>query len=121
MQSWSSGRVTLVGDAAWCASPASGAGAELALVGAYRLAAELAAAHGDHRTAFPRYHDSHRTLVRNKQQIGPNIRLMVPKTAGGRRVRNTLARLPLMQALNAVERLTQATNAQTLPPYAPAA
>ncbi|MFD8216254.1 FAD-dependent monooxygenase [Streptomyces sp. NPDC059697] len=36
--SWSSGRAVLVGDAAWCASPASGAGAELALVGAYRLA-----------------------------------------------------------------------------------
>jgi 2-polyprenyl-6-methoxyphenol hydroxylase-like FAD-dependent oxidoreductase len=38
MDSWFSGRVALVGDAAWCASPASGAGAELALTGAYRLA-----------------------------------------------------------------------------------
>lgn len=120
MNSWFSGRVVLVGDAAWCASPASGAGAELALVGAYRLAGELAAAGGNHRVAFPRYQDSHRNLVRIKQQIGPNVRLMVPKTAAGRRVRNTLARLPLMRAIGAVERLAQGRRVRTLPEYIPA-
>ena len=41
MQSWSSGRVTLVGDAGYCASPLSGMGTSLALVGAYILAGEL--------------------------------------------------------------------------------
>ena len=92
MASWSTGRVALVGDAAWCASPASGAGAELALVGAYRLAGELASAGGDHRVAFARYQDSHRELVTRKQQIGPNVRLMVPKTHGGRWIRDGLAR-----------------------------
>jgi 2-polyprenyl-6-methoxyphenol hydroxylase-like FAD-dependent oxidoreductase len=35
MDSWSSGRVTLVGDAGYCASPLSGMGTSLALVGAY--------------------------------------------------------------------------------------
>jgi 2-polyprenyl-6-methoxyphenol hydroxylase-like FAD-dependent oxidoreductase len=54
MDSWSAGRVALVGDAAWCASSASGVGAELALLGAYRLAGELAAAGGEHRSAFRR-------------------------------------------------------------------
>jgi 2-polyprenyl-6-methoxyphenol hydroxylase-like FAD-dependent oxidoreductase len=120
MDSWTAGRVALVGDAAWCASPASGAGAELALVGAYRLAGELAAAAGDHRLAFPRYQDSLRDLVRKKQQIAPNVRLMVPKTAGGRRVRNTLARLPLMQVIGAVQRLAPAKGAGALPEYTPA-
>ncbi|MFI6324718.1 FAD-dependent monooxygenase [Nonomuraea sp. NPDC050556] len=91
MDSWSTGRVALVGDAAWCASPASGAGAELALVGAYRLAEE--AAGGDHQVAFARYHDSHRELVDRKQRIGVNVRLMVPRTAIGQAVRNTFARL----------------------------
>jgi 2-polyprenyl-6-methoxyphenol hydroxylase-like FAD-dependent oxidoreductase len=121
MDSWSRGRVALVGDAAWCASPASGAGAELALVGAYRLAGELAVAGGDHRTAFARYDTVHRRLVDKKQQIGPNIRLMVPRTAGGRRVRDAVARLPLMNAVGAVERLTRAKGPRPLPDYSAAA
>ena len=41
MDSWSTGRVTLVGDAGYCASPLSGMGTSLALVGAYVLAGEL--------------------------------------------------------------------------------
>jgi 2-polyprenyl-6-methoxyphenol hydroxylase-like FAD-dependent oxidoreductase len=120
MDCWFSGRVALVGDAAWCASPASGAGAELALAGAYRLAGELAAAGGDHRAAFPRYQDAHRALVRTKQRIGFNLRLMVPKTAAGRRVRNILARLPLMRVIAAVQRLAPAGRRPTLPDYIPA-
>ena len=41
MPSWTSGRVALVGDAGYCASPLSGMGTSLALVGAYLLAGEL--------------------------------------------------------------------------------
>ncbi|WP_258081279.1 hypothetical protein [Nocardia nova] len=41
----------MVGDAGYCASPLSGQGADLSLVGAYVLAAELAAARDDHRAA----------------------------------------------------------------------
>ncbi|NGN64140.1 FAD-dependent oxidoreductase [Streptomyces sp. A7024] len=121
MDSWSSGRVSLVGDAAWCASPASGAGAELALVGAYRLAGELAAAGGDHRVAFARYDAALRPLVDKKQQIGPNARVMIPKTAGGRWLRDLFARLQLMKALGAVERRSRAKGLRLLPDYAPAA
>ncbi len=116
MPSWSTGRVALVGDAAWCASPASGAGAELALVGAYRLAGELAAAGGDHRIAFPRYEAAHRGLVRRKQRITTNVRLMVPRTATGARLRNAVARLPLMRTMAAMD-------SRRVPPltdYAPA-
>lgn len=117
MDSWANGRVALVGDAAWCASPASGAGAELALVGAYRLAGELAAADGDHEVAFARYDAVHRPLVERKQRIGPNVRLMVPRTEGGRCVRDTLARSPLMKVAERVERRVQARNARPLPVY----
>jgi 2-polyprenyl-6-methoxyphenol hydroxylase-like FAD-dependent oxidoreductase len=120
LDSWSSGRMALVGDAAWCASPASGAGAELALVGAYRLAGELAAAGGNHHLAFPRYQNSHQDLVRKKQQIGTNIRLMVPRTAAGKRIRDNLARLPLMRTIATMERLTRARRIHTLPEYTPA-
>ncbi|GIH10867.1 FAD-dependent oxidoreductase [Rhizocola hellebori] len=117
MDSWSTGRVALVGDAAWCASPASGAGAELAIVGAYRLAGELTAAGGDHRLAFPRYRDSHRELVAKKQQIGVNLRLMAPKTAGGKRIRDTFARLPIMRIMRALQRLAPGRPVPALPEY----
>jgi 2-polyprenyl-6-methoxyphenol hydroxylase-like FAD-dependent oxidoreductase len=39
--------------AAYCASPMSGQGSSLALIGAYLLAGELAAASGDHGAASP--------------------------------------------------------------------
>jgi 2-polyprenyl-6-methoxyphenol hydroxylase-like FAD-dependent oxidoreductase len=55
MNSWARGRVALLGDAGYCASPLSGQGTSLALVGAYLLAAELAAAGGDHAAAFAGY------------------------------------------------------------------
>jgi 2-polyprenyl-6-methoxyphenol hydroxylase-like FAD-dependent oxidoreductase len=120
MDSWFAGRVALAGDAAWCASPASGAGAELALVGAYRLAGELAAASGNHRVAFPRYEDSHRALVREKQKIGTNVRLMMPRTTAGIWVRNAFARLPVTQVMGAAQRLMPAKGLPALPEYAPA-
>ncbi|MGV0852508.1 FAD-dependent monooxygenase [Mycolicibacterium phlei] len=46
MPTWSAGRVTLVGDAGYCASPLSGMGTSLALVGSYLLAGELGPADG---------------------------------------------------------------------------
>ncbi len=52
MDRWSQGRVVLVGDAGYCASPMSGQGASLALIGAYVLAGELAAASGAYRPHF---------------------------------------------------------------------
>ncbi|WP_049570948.1 FAD-dependent monooxygenase [Nonomuraea sp. SBT364] len=55
LDSWSRGRVTLVGDAGYCPGPAVGGSTSLAVVGAYVLAGELAAAGGDPVRAFPAY------------------------------------------------------------------
>lgn len=55
MDTWSRGRVTLAGDAGYCPGPAVGGSTSLAIVGAYTLAGELAAAGGDHLRAFPAY------------------------------------------------------------------
>jgi len=118
LDSWHRGRVVLTGDAAWCASPASGAGAELALVGAYRLAGELAAAR-DHTAALAAYEAGHRPLVDRRRKIGPNIRMMVPRTALGAKVRNALVRLPLMKWLGELE--SRAEKNEPLGAYAPAA
>jgi 2-polyprenyl-6-methoxyphenol hydroxylase-like FAD-dependent oxidoreductase len=54
MTRFTSGRVALVGDAGY-ANTLGGFGTGLALVGAYILAGELAAADGDHRAAFAGY------------------------------------------------------------------
>ncbi len=60
MDSWSSGRAVLLGDAAYCASPLSGMGTGMAVVGAYVLAGELAEAAGDYAVAFERYESAMR-------------------------------------------------------------
>lgn len=117
MGSWSTGRIALVGDAAYCASPVSGAGAELSLTGAYRLAGELAVAGGDYGTAFGRYETAQRELVDRKQQIGPNLRLMAPRTRIGMRVRNTITRLPLLESLAGMERIMAPAATAPLPDY----
>ncbi len=54
LDTWSRGRVTLVGDAGYCPGPAVGGSTSLAVVGAYVLAGELAAAGGDARAGLPR-------------------------------------------------------------------
>ncbi|HEX5113998.1 MAG TPA: FAD-dependent monooxygenase, partial [Pseudonocardiaceae bacterium] len=70
MDRWSSGRVGLLGDAAFSASPMSGAGTGLALVGAYLLAGELAAAGWDPEAGFIAYERRMRPYVEANQEIG---------------------------------------------------
>jgi 2-polyprenyl-6-methoxyphenol hydroxylase-like FAD-dependent oxidoreductase len=119
MSSWSSGRVALVGDAAYCASPASGAGATLAMIGAYRLAGELSAAAGDHRVAFRRYDEGYReTIERGQSQVGTSVRLIAPKSRVGMWARNTVARLPLLESMAGMERLLRPSRTEPLPDYA---
>jgi 2-polyprenyl-6-methoxyphenol hydroxylase-like FAD-dependent oxidoreductase len=67
---WSQGRVVLVGDAAYCASPMSGQGTSIALIGAYVLAGELAAASGAHPRAFVEYENVMRPFVAANQALG---------------------------------------------------
>ncbi|GAA1883103.1 FAD-dependent monooxygenase [Streptantibioticus ferralitis] len=69
MDSWSHGRVVLLGDAGYCGSPMSGQGTSMALIGAYVLAGELKAAGGDHVAAFGAYEDELRGFVERNQSI----------------------------------------------------
>lgn len=80
MDRWSSGRVGLLGDAAFCPSPMSGAGTGLALVGAYVLAGELAAAGWDPVAGFAGYEKQLRGYVEANQEMG---RLHVDMILGG--------------------------------------
>jgi 2-polyprenyl-6-methoxyphenol hydroxylase-like FAD-dependent oxidoreductase len=70
MDRWSSGRVGLLGDAAFSSSPLSGQGTGLALVGAYLLAGELAAAGWDPDAGFAGYEGRMRSFVEANQEIG---------------------------------------------------
>jgi 2-polyprenyl-6-methoxyphenol hydroxylase-like FAD-dependent oxidoreductase len=70
MDSWTKGRVALLGDAGYCASPLSGQGTNLAIIGAYILAGELKSAEGDYFLAFKRYNELMRPFVEVSQDLG---------------------------------------------------
>ncbi|WP_275291292.1 FAD-dependent monooxygenase [Amycolatopsis sp. La24] len=92
LDSWSRGRVVLLGDAAWCAGP-GGSGTGLAMMGAQVLAGELAAAGGDHVTAFARYEQRLRKPARVGQRNGAGSGdFLVPATEEKLRKRNRMYR-----------------------------
>lgn len=67
MQSWSRGRIALLGDAAASPSLLAGQGSALAMVEAYILAAELHRTQGNHSQAFSAYQRQLQPMVRDKQ------------------------------------------------------
>ncbi|GAA4854436.1 FAD-dependent monooxygenase [Pseudonocardia benzenivorans] len=94
---WSSGRIVLLGDSAW-GNTLGGFGTGLAVVGAYVLAGELAAAGGDHRVAFAEYEAVMRRYakVAKKGNAGP---FLAPRTRAGGWLRNAIFRFRPMLAL----------------------
>jgi 2-polyprenyl-6-methoxyphenol hydroxylase-like FAD-dependent oxidoreductase len=83
MDTWAKGRVTLVGDAGYCASPLSGMGTSLALVGAYLLAGELGPADltEDHvATALARYEIRMRPYVDECQKLKNDVDRYLPES-----------------------------------------
>ncbi|MFJ5643678.1 FAD-dependent monooxygenase [Streptomyces sp. NPDC093223] len=87
--SWSDGRVVLLGDSAWCASPLSGLGTALALRGAAELADALTAADAlrlPHRLsdALTAYEAAMRPRVDDAQRLFPGrVRQAAPRTELG--------------------------------------
>ncbi|MDX6279176.1 MAG: hypothetical protein QOH03_247 [Kribbellaceae bacterium] len=89
MPSYSIGRISLVGDAGYCASPLSGMGTSLAIVGAYVLAGELAAAGGDHVRGFSEYEERMRGFVKACQKQGKDSgQWFVPGSKAFLKIRN---------------------------------
>ena len=81
MDTWTRSRVTLVGDAGYSPGPAVGGGTSLAVVGAYVLASELAAASGDHGRGLQAYEQVLRPAVQQSQRIGPAVmRMLIPRS-----------------------------------------
>ena len=99
MPTWSTGRVALVGDAAYGPTLATGKGTSLAMTGAYLLAGELHAAAGDHAAAFAAYERRFRPAVATAQRgVKHGIGMLVPATERAIRRRNRLTRLAFLQS-----------------------
>ncbi|MFF3554150.1 FAD-dependent monooxygenase [Streptomyces tsukubensis] len=88
---WSSGRVALVGDAAYAPSFLTGQGSSLALVGAYMLAGSLAGR--DHAAGFAAYeHDTRGFVTVNQELVGAGSATLFPTTARALEERNDMLR-----------------------------
>jgi 2-polyprenyl-6-methoxyphenol hydroxylase-like FAD-dependent oxidoreductase len=125
MPRWSQGRVVLVGDAAYCASPMSGQGTSLALIGAYVLAGELAATSGDCLRAFAEYENAMRPFVEANQALGlRSSKIMLSgknKSVSGWLLKQFMRIMPgpvLEWIINrSTERIREAANAISLKDY----
>lgn len=89
MDSWSSGRVVLIGDAAACVSLLAGEGTGLAIAEAYVLAGELSRSDGNFDAAFRAYEDRLRCFIEGKQAEAEKfVSFFAPKSSFGIHVRN---------------------------------
>jgi 2-polyprenyl-6-methoxyphenol hydroxylase-like FAD-dependent oxidoreductase len=99
MDSFSRGRVALVGDAGYAPGAGVGGGTSLAVATAHVLARQLAAAGGDHTAGFRNYEDEIRDTVARSRDIGPALlRTLIPTSRAriwlGMQVARLLPRLP---------------------------
>ncbi len=93
MNSWSKGRVALVGDAAFCPSLLAGQGSALAMAAAYVLAGELGNAQSQPEEAFRRYESLLRPLISGKQKAAEQFAsAFAPRTWLGLCLRNLVTK-----------------------------
>jgi 2-polyprenyl-6-methoxyphenol hydroxylase-like FAD-dependent oxidoreductase len=90
MPSWTKGRVALVGDAGYCASPAAGLGGSLAIDGAAALADAMRACAGNFEQAFRDYDEKFRPFIDGVQAeaVRTGLETLVPRTEQAIRARN---------------------------------
>jgi 2-polyprenyl-6-methoxyphenol hydroxylase-like FAD-dependent oxidoreductase len=90
MPSWTKERVGLVGDAAYCASPAAGKGGSLAMIGAKTMVDALSKGNEDYAVAFRDYDRILRPFVEKVQaEAMENVtKFLIPRTQEAIRSRN---------------------------------
>jgi len=90
MPSWTKGRVALVGDAGYCASPAAGMGGSLAIDGAAALADAMREHRGDFELAFRDYDEKLRPFIEEVQAeaVRTGLESLCPRTEEAIRARN---------------------------------
>jgi 2-polyprenyl-6-methoxyphenol hydroxylase-like FAD-dependent oxidoreductase len=91
---WTRGRVSLVGDAAFCVSLLAGQGSSLAMIAAYILAGELHRAGGDYARAFARYQELCAPFILKKQKAALRFAgMFAPKSRLSLSLRNQVMKL----------------------------
>jgi 2-polyprenyl-6-methoxyphenol hydroxylase-like FAD-dependent oxidoreductase len=80
MDTWSKGRIVLLGDAAACPSPMAGMGTSIAIVGAYVLAGELYSRPDDYANSFAQYEGIMRPFVTEAQKMAEGVSWFIPQT-----------------------------------------
>ena len=81
MPSWTKGRVALIGDAGYCASPAAGMGGSLAIIGATALADAFEKNNGNFEQAFEVYNRDLRPFIEEIQTSAVQmLDKLLPKT-----------------------------------------
>jgi 2-polyprenyl-6-methoxyphenol hydroxylase-like FAD-dependent oxidoreductase len=89
MTSWTKGKIALVGDSGYCASPASGMGASLSMIGAAALADALVEAEYDIEKAFKQYNQSLRPFIEEIQATASiGSQFLIPRSAEDIKIRN---------------------------------
>ena len=87
---WSSGRVTVIGDAGYAPSPFTGMGTSIAVIGAYVLAGEISRQPNNIPAALESYERIFRPYVDRIQKLPPGIPWIVhPQTTLGIKVLET--------------------------------
>lgn len=82
MDTWSNGRVALVGDAAHAPSFHTGMGTSLAMQGAAILAKALHTSKDDYHTAFAKYYETYKPFTQSIQsRIHRGLTFLLPETA----------------------------------------
>lgn len=120
MERWSNGRVVLLGDAAWCATPLAGIGATLSITGACVLAGAMSRS-GSMGKAFQFYEEAMRPMVARSQGVSKAFpRLANPRTRLGIGVLHAALRVashPMTQRL-ASKRPAKRSHEPELPEHA---
>ncbi|KAH7161957.1 hypothetical protein B0J13DRAFT_579843 [Dactylonectria estremocensis] len=115
LDSWSRGRVVLVGDAAYCPSPATGMGTTSGLVGAYVLAGEIGkyfspsessnGVESPLSTALKAYDSRFRPFMDQVQTLGPGMPgSAIPETKWGIHLMHLILWLSALLGIDAVAR-----------------
>lgn len=101
VDTWSSGRLVLMGDAAHCPSLLAGEGCALAIVDAYVLAGELSRAPQDPQAAAGIYEARLRGFITDKQRAAKGFAAQfAPRTALGLWARNLASRALALPGLS---------------------